>query len=289
MRAWVALIAVLLAAPSALAAREPGPCVLRTRWTHQPPYWFEQPGRPPTGYLAETLREAARRIGCEVDFARMNWARGLSELKVGRIDLVAGSVHSAERERFARFTRPINTTRSVLLLRPPVAEAVRLATLADLADTDLRIGIQPGAIYGADYRRLLDDPRFAARLRPIRELATGWRMLADHRLDGLLIDEVSALGRRDGPHAGIALSRALVVSSEPSRIMVGRHVDAATAAALDDALGAMVADGWLPRRREAWIPCATDPATMGCRDGEPVEGATAADAPPAAGPGGGPR
>jgi hypothetical protein len=51
----------------------------------------------------------------------------------------------------------------------------------------------------------------------------------------------------------------------------------------------MVADGWLPRRREAWIPCATDPATMGCRDGEPVEGATAADAPPAAGPGGGPR
>lgn len=266
MRVWIALVAALIAT-LAVDARpvQSAACVFQTRWSHQPPYWIAVTGQPPTGYLAEALREAAGRIGCDVRFKEMNWARGVSELKAGRLDLMAGSVRNAEREQFARFTRPINTARNVLLLRSEVASITPLRTLAALADTTLTIGIQAGGVYGDEYGRLINDPRFALRLNAVSTPRASWRMLAEGRLDGMITDEVNALVQRADGYGHVSLEPVLVLSTEPSRIMVGRHVGAEKTAALDEALAAMVSDGWLPRLREAWIPCATDPQTMGCR------------------------
>lgn len=278
--AWFTALGIAASAGSDVWASINGPslrCTLETRWEHQPPYWLARPGKPPTGYLAQTLGEAARRIGCEMRFNEMSWARGLTELEAGRIDVIAGAVRSPERERFARFTRPINMARNMLFLRADRASSAALSTLAELADTDLRIGVEAGAVYSPEYRRLLDDPRFASRLRPIIGPQSGWRMLAGNRLDGLLTDEVSAITQSAGSGASTPLKGVLVVSVSTSHVMVGRHLDPATAQALDAALEVMVAEGWLPQLREAWIPCPVDPATMGCRTGERIEATVASE------------
>jgi ABC-type amino acid transport substrate-binding protein len=170
-----------------------------------------------------------------------------------------------DRESFARFTRPINMARNVLLLRAEVASMTGLHTLSALADTKLSIGIQAGGIYGEEYERLIKDPRFAQRLNPVSTPRASWRMLAEGRLDGMITDEVNALVLRTDVYGRVPLEQVLILSSEPSRIMVGRHLGAEKAEALDEAIGAMVSEGWLPRLREAWIPCVTDPQTMGCR------------------------
>lgn len=263
---WLVLLGALWGGAS--VAAESGhrdPCVLTTRWNPLSPYWMAREGQPPTGYLAELLVEVGRRTGCEIRFREMNWARGVAEMKAGRVDLIAGAVRSPERDSFAYFTRPINATRSVLLLRAELAATHRFDDLSALAATSLRIGIQAGANYGPEYVALLRDPAFAARLRPIREPKSGWQMLASDRLDGLFTDELSALEHQADTQGQVPLQPVFVLSDEPSRLMVGRHVGAKQAEALDTAIGSMVADGWLPRLREAWIPCPTDPSTMGCR------------------------
>ena len=267
MRLLFALLAAIFVSAPAAAAEpgQRGTCVLTTRWNPLPPYWLARVGQPPTGYLAELLRELGRRTGCEVRFREMNWARGVSELRAGRVDLIAGAVQSPERDRFAYFTRPINATRSLLLLRAELAEAADFDDLASLAETQLRIGIQAGANYGPEYVALARNPAFAARLRPILEPKNGWQMLANDRLDGIFTDELSALTYQDDTPGRVPLKAVFILSDEPSRIMVGRHLGQAKAEALERAIEAMVADGWLPRLREAWIPCPTDPSTMGCR------------------------
>lgn len=266
MRFLPAVLATLLAcAPAGATSRPAEACVLTTRWNPLPPYWLAREGQAPTGYLAELLRELGLRSGCEVRFREMNWARGVAELREGRIDLIAGAVQSAERERFAYFTRPINAVRSVLLLRAERASAGSFEDLSSLADTDLRIGIQAGANYGPEYVALLGNPAFVERLRPIVGPQGGWDMLANGRLDGLFTDELSALKFEADTSGRVPLTPVFVLSDEPSRIMVGRHLGAERAAALDAVIEAMVADGWLPRLREAWIACPTDPSTMGCR------------------------
>ncbi|WP_397596455.1 substrate-binding periplasmic protein [Silanimonas sp.] len=270
MRLLFVLLAALCASAPASAESGPrDPCVLTTRWNPLPPYWVAREGQPPTGYLAELLAELGRRTGCEMRFREMNWARGVAEMRAGRVDLIAGDVQSPERDRFARFTRPINATRNVLLLRAELVATVDVGDLSALAATELRIGIQAGANYGPEYVALARDPAFAARLRPILEPKSGWQMLESDRLDGLFIDELSALNYQADTSGRVPLKQVFIFSDEPSRVMVGRHLDAEKAEALDRAIDAMVSDGWLPRLREAWIPCPTDPSTMGCRIDQP--------------------
>ena len=262
MRAGFGAVAALWAVGFAAGAQ--GACVLEARWSPQAPYWVAQPDPGPSGYLAEALRELARRRGCELRFVEMPWARGIAEMRAGRVDLMAGAVRTPEREAFAWFSRPMNRSPVVLVLRASVPRTVRIPTLAALAETTLSIGVQPGAVYSAEYGRLLDDPRFAARLHPVSRPKNAWKMLEEGRLDGLLTDEVSAITAEAESGGRLALRQALVVSTEPSRLMVGRYVGLDTAVALDATLGAMIEDGYLPRLRDAWIACTTDPATMGC-------------------------
>lgn len=281
-RALTLLAALALpAAPAALAAApgSPQPCTLAARWEPQSPYGVRLADGRRSGYYAEALREAGRRIGCRVDFIEMPWARGLSELEAGRLDILAGALRRAERERFAYFSRPINLSPNLLFLDAAAANAWPLPRLAALADTPLLVGVVVNATYSLEYAELLDDPRFVARLHKVPDVSRGWRMIAEGRLDGIVADQSAAFVQGLGLPGGRELVPVLVLSAEPAQVMVGRHRGRALAEALDAAFAAMIAEGWLPRLREAWIPCAADPATMGCRTGERIP---AADPPPRA-------
>lgn len=253
------------------AAAPVDPCILKVRWEQRPPYGVRLPDGRRSGYYAEAMREAARRVGCRVDLIEMPWARGLRELEAGRIDIVPGALRTPERKRFAYFTRPIELSPNLLFLRAGAARRWPLRNLAMLADTPLRIGAEAGAVYSEEYGRLLREPAFAARLRPIPDQPRGWRMLREGRLDGILSDQASALVEELGPVGAETVTPVLIVSARPSVALVGRHVDAAFLARLDRAFDAMIDEGWLPQLREAWIPCTVDPATMGCRTGERIE------------------
>ena len=269
--AFSALLALSSSGPVGAAAE--APCRLKARWDQQPPYGVRLPDGRRSGYYAETVREAARRIGCEVEFVEMPWARGLRELEAGRIDLMAGALRTPERERFARFTRPINLSPNLLFLRAEAAARYPMDRLADLMDTSLRIGIEAGAFYGPDYDRLMAVPRFAARLHPVADRPRGWMMLRDGRLDGIFSDQATGFVEGVGLPSGQFLVPVLVVSARPAHVMVGLHRPSDLARRLDRAIGAMIDEGWLPQLREAWIPCEADPATMGCRTGERIEAA----------------
>ncbi len=280
LRCFAIAFGLLAAAPLLVHASATSVnCTLRVRWSEHPPYKVRLPGGERSGYYAEALREAGRRIGCEVEYVEMNWARGLSELAAGRIDLMSGAQPTAERARIARFTRPINLAPNLLFLDAAAARAWPLPRLAALADTPLVIGVVASATYSLEYAELLDDPRFVARLHKVPDVSRGWRMIAEGRLDGIVADQSAAFVQGLGLPGGRELVPVLVLSAEPARVMVGRHRGRALAEALDAAFAAMIAEGWLPRLREAWIPCAADPATMGCRTGERIP---AADPPPRA-------
>jgi len=276
----IALCGLIAALPLlAQTSAAPADCTLRARWSENPPYKVRLPGGEPSGYYAEALREAGRRVGCTVEFVEMNWARGLHELAAGRIDLMAGALPTAERARIARFTRPINLAPNLLFLDAAAARAWPLPRLAALADTPLLIGVVAGATYSREYAELLAEPRFVARLHTMSDVGRGWRMIAEGRLDGIISDQSAGFSHGIGLPDGRQLVPVLVLSAEPARVMVGRHRGPALAEALDAAFAAMIAEGWLPQLREAWIPCAADPATMGCRTGERIP---AADPPPRA-------
>jgi ABC-type amino acid transport substrate-binding protein len=91
-------------------------------------------------------------------------------------------------------------------------------------------------------------------------------MLAAGRLDGLISDDVLAriVGLPLQPE-GNEVRAVLTVAESPALIGLSRRsVDAAFAERFDAVIAETVADGWLPKLRERYIGCATDPATLSC-------------------------
>jgi polar amino acid transport system substrate-binding protein len=241
-------------------------CSKTVRWELQPPYGIVRADGERAGYYTDVAREALARIGCTSTLVDMPWPRGLKELEEGRLDLMPGTLRNRDRSRYARFSRGINLSPNLLFLSADAAKRTKLRGLGDLRETDLKIAIETGAYYSAEYAALLSDPRFVARLHVVPDRQRAWRMLESGRIDGVISDQVSALV------AGVPLRPVdtevrpvLVLSSAPARIAFSRRrTDAAFIARFDAAIDAMVADGTLQRLREQYVPCPTDPMTLGC-------------------------
>jgi polar amino acid transport system substrate-binding protein len=265
--------------PLVVGASPLGACTRTLRWELQPPYGVERPDGVRAGYYTEAAVEALARMGCAAVIVEMPWARGLRELEDGRLDLMPGMLENRERRRFAHFSRGINLSPNLLFLTAGAARRHPLRNLGDLRDTGLKVAIETGAYYSAEYASLLTDPRFLARLHPVPDRQRAWRMLENGRIDGVIADQASALV------AGVPLRPGaddvrpvLVLSSAPARIALSRRsVDAAFVRRFDAAIDTMVDDGFLLRLRERYVPCATDPVTLGCR----VEAGAEAGLPPA--------
>jgi polar amino acid transport system substrate-binding protein len=242
-------------------------CTKTVRFEVQPPYGVMLPTGERGGYYIEVVREALARIGCRTELVEMPWPRGLRELEEGRLDLMPGMLLNRERRRYAHFSRGINLSPNLLFLSADASRRVPLRSLADLRGTSLKIAVETGAYYSAEYAALLTDARFAARLHIVPSRETAWRMLRSGRVDGVMSDQSSALV------AGIPLTSgaddvrpALVLSSRPARVAFSRRtIDAAFVERFDAAIDSMIADGMLARLRERYVPCTTDPATLGCR------------------------
>jgi polar amino acid transport system substrate-binding protein len=251
-----------LAAPAFASA-----CSKTVRWELQPPYGIVRPDGERAGYYTDVAQEALARMGCTSTLVARPWARGLKELEEGQLDLMPGMLFNRERSRYALFSRGINLSPNLLFLTAAASRRTALPRLADLRDTDLKIAIETGAYYSAEYAALLVDPRFAARLHPVPDRARAWLMLESGRVDGVISDQASALvaGMPLRP-VGDAPRPVLMLSSVPARIAFSRrHHDEAFVARFDAAIESMIADGSLLRLRERYVPCPTDPATLGCR------------------------
>jgi polar amino acid transport system substrate-binding protein len=259
---WLAVLGIALASGlAALApqARAAEPCEMRVRWAEDPPYFIPGPGRANghvEGLVVEEITETLARMGCRPVWVELPWARALVELQEGRIDIVAGALRRPEREAFAYFVDRRFESRNRLYVR--AADLARLGgatTLAGALKADLRLGVQIGVVYGAEYSELVKEPSFRARLTQAATRRSLWQMLDLGRVDGVLASEVSA--RWELNQVGLAshlVPTSVVLSSEPTFVMLSRR--SVTPARLElyrNASEAMERDGALRRITSRYI------------------------------------
>lgn len=249
------------------AGAQAGPCQKSVRWYDDAPYSYRAADGQLAGISIEVAREALGRVGCEARFVELPWARALVELEAGRLDILPGALKTAERERFAYFSRPVNRSPNVLFVSKAAAGKYRIQRLADLMGTDFRLGMQLGVVYGAEYKDLLDKPDFKARLNPVTLRRNAWNMVELGRLDGQIADETTGLVELQqlGLLPDMVKTR-VVTSADPAHMAVGKASNSAEfAESFDKALGSMLADGSFRAIRERHVPCPVSADQIGCR------------------------
>ncbi|HET7774131.1 MAG TPA: transporter substrate-binding domain-containing protein [Burkholderiaceae bacterium] len=159
-KSWVQMVlsvAILGGWPaSSFAAKEP----LRLSFPEKPPLYFTNSNGAPRGRLIDALRQRGLAAGVTMSFEQRPPKRILAEIEANQTALCSlGWFKTPERERFAKFSRPVYRDRGmVLVATQPAASFGNATSLAQvLASGTWRLGAVSGISYGADLDRLLEQ------------------------------------------------------------------------------------------------------------------------------------
>ncbi|WP_342662982.1 substrate-binding periplasmic protein [Saccharospirillum impatiens] len=206
-------------------------CVKTFRWTEDPPYTYaaaEAPGGV-SGISTDIVRTVLMRMGCEIRYVDMPWARALSALKSGHVDIVSGAFDTPERRTFAHYTSQGDTSPNVIFVRAGDDQAAAWKTFADLLDSDHFLGGQIGVNYGPEYQQAREEGVLEGRLTLVPNRVLLWQMLDRDRVDAIAASyltglmEISTLGFQ-----GRIVRTSIELSSDPAYIIFSKaSVDAA--------------------------------------------------------------
>lgn len=204
-----------------LAAWGDEKAALSIGWSEYPPYQFKGPSGGPQGLDVELLELVALAAGERLQWSRRPWARQMSDVAQGELDLVPSATHSPDRLAFGDFTQPYRQERVALFTLVGGAPAPR--RLADLKGRPVKVGFIRGVIFPVALRRELEDAEMARLLVPLYANDLTLSALRGRRVD-YVIDEPGTLLYRAQRQPGEALEIALELAQGPVHIFVGRHL-----------------------------------------------------------------
>lgn len=215
------ILSGLLAPLSALA----DDCEKTFRWTEDPPYTYASADAPGgvTGISADIVRTVLNEMGCDIRFVDMPWARALSALQTGRVDIVSGAFDTPERRTFAYYANQGHTSPNVVFVRSDNPQAIAWDQFSDLLESDLRLGGQIGVNYGPEYQQALASGDLEDRLTLVPNRSLLWQMLDRHRIDAVAASyltglmEISTLGFQER-----IVSTGIELSSDPAYIIFSK-------------------------------------------------------------------
>lgn len=240
-----------LAAPApdpgaAPAGDAPEPCRLSMGWDPWPPFHFIDHHGELTGFDVEIVSVLAEDVGCDLDFVRDSWVNLLAGVREGSISLVTGATQSPEREEYAHFSAPVRLEEFALFFRTGEEYRWSGASLAELLEQGMRVGITEAYDYGNDLNATLESDRFGAQVTRARFGEANVSRLMELEIDGFLEDHhaAQAMIRRLGLKADVqahpmALGRVGEVRIMFSRVAVPEEL----AARIDESLLRLKASG----------------------------------------------
>lgn len=107
------------------------------------------------GIDIELTKTLLAQAGCRHRFVPIPWGRALVMLENGELDMMLSVSKTEVREKFAAFVGPqrVERIRVVSKANPSVV----LKNFADILNTQLPLGIQEGAFYGAKFSRFMRE------------------------------------------------------------------------------------------------------------------------------------
>ena len=162
-------------------------CHVTALWDEWPPYQYADEAGEPTGFDIEITKAIFNNMSCDITFKQLPWARGILELKEGRIDIIMHADITMERRTWARFSDPYYTDTMAMFVRIGESAKYPFTSLEEIAGTDFRIGIIRGVYYGDEFEALMKDPTFRKNVHyTLDSVNVRHKMLKLGRLDAIL-------------------------------------------------------------------------------------------------------
>ncbi|MFW6381739.1 MAG: amino acid ABC transporter substrate-binding protein [Bacillota bacterium] len=211
-----------------------------------PPMGFRNEEGEIDGFDIDLAKEAASRLGVDVEFKPVEWDGVLFSLKNGNIDVIwNGLTITEERAKKIDFTEPYLDNRQIIV----VQKGSDIESKADLAGTI--VGVQLGS---SSVSALKSEPEVVDSLEELRKFSNNMEALLDlrtGRIDAVVVDEI--VGRyyiRQKPDTYVILDDHFGKESYGVGV---RAEDDSFREALDQVLNEMKEDGTAAEIAREWF------------------------------------
>ena len=201
------------------------------------------------GFDIDLAREAAKRMGVQVEFKAIDWNNKREEITSGNIDIIwNGCDIMDEYKEYMIFSKPYMDNRQIILVNFGNPENIH--STGDLAGKI--VGTQAGS-NSEDY--INEDTRLKntfAEFKTYRNIQEGFENLNARNLDALIIDEIAA--RYEMIRHPDTFEVIEVTVGPVTEFGIGfRKDDTDLRARVQDAFDSMVADGTAKKISEQWF------------------------------------
>lgn len=179
-------------------AAEKGTLILG--WENWPPFQYRDSTNTLVGLDIELITLIFTKAGYVVKYREAPWKRQLVECEGGSIQIVSSAMKLPEREKYAYFTDPYQKETYKLYVRKEDASQYKLNQLSDILNTRMNIGIMRGVMYGEDFNKLMNDPKFAIHIKEVTSDTQNYKKLLSQRIDGFIQEYsvYSSQGKKEG-------------------------------------------------------------------------------------------
>jgi len=165
-------------------------CELKLRLAHYPPHAFEDAQGQWRGIDVDVAVMLIKRVGCHYKIIEVPWARAISMLRSGKIDVMPSMSFKKERDEYAKFIGPVRVER--IVLASPVNRPITLAQFKRFDIYNKPITIQRGAFYGSIFAEIYqssENPETDFFAIPNNRIKL--ELLQKGRVSGLIEDELN--------------------------------------------------------------------------------------------------
>lgn len=214
-----------------------------------PPICFHDENGEIVGFDIDLAKEAARRMGVEIQFKPIEWSNKEHEITSGNVDMIwNGCDIMDEYKEYMIFSRPYMDNLQILLVKK--GNDKKIHNVNDLAGKI--VGTQAGS-NSEDYVNATPELKNSfAKFVTYRNVNEGFESLQNDELDVIIIDEIAAryeMGRRRGKFEMINVTIGPV-----TEFGIGfRKEDTALRDRVQKVFDGMIADGTAKKISEQWF------------------------------------
>ena len=214
-----------------------------------PPMGFKDDSGEITGFDIDVAKEAAKRLGRDVEFKAIDWDSKEAELKSGRVDVLWHGLDITEkRKENMLFSDPYMDNRQVVFVRKGDDKGIK-------SEADLKgkvIGTQSGGTTEEYFDKNTDLKKSMKELKKYQDYISAFMDLENGRIDAVVSDEIT--GRYYMSKHGDKIDGLDVVIGPVSQFGIGfRKDDTALKDEIQKVLDEMVKDGTMAKISEKWF------------------------------------
>jgi polar amino acid transport system substrate-binding protein len=165
-------------------------CSLTVGWGIWAPYQYLSDTNQPKGAQIDLLNSIAAEAHCKLNYIQQPFSQNISGIKNGKIDLMADTTITSQRQRFAYFSDAYRHEILLLYVKKERVTSCKDKSLDDLLSNQFRIGLTQGNYYGEKVKAIQYNLKHSNNIVYMVENKDGMTALLNAEIDGFFEDPI---------------------------------------------------------------------------------------------------